>query len=108
MMRNLGSMMKKVQEMQSQMETIQTEMANRHFSATSGGGAVSVTVTGKGRIVSISITEDIVDPKDIETLEDLIQLAVNNAKDETDKALAQEMSKLTGGLPLPPGMKLPF
>ena len=108
MMRNLGSMMKKVQEMQSQMETIQTEMDNRHFSATSGGGAVSVTVTGKGRIVSISITEDIVDPHDIETLEDLIQLAVNNAKHETDKALAQEMSKLTGGLPLPPGMKLPF
>ena len=107
-MRNLGGMMKKVQEMQSQMEEMQTEMASRHFSATSGGGAVSVTVTGKGRVVSVSITEDIVDPKDIETLEDLIQLAVNNAKDEADKTLAQEMSKLTGGLPLPPGTKLPF
>ena len=59
-------------------------------------------------MVSISITEDVVDRKDIETLEDLIQLAVNNAKDEADKALAQEMTKLTGGLPLPPGMKLPF
>ena len=108
MMRNLGGMMKKVQEMQSQMEAMQTEMASRHFSATSGGGAVSVTVTGKGRVVSVSITQDIVDPEDIETLEDLIQLAVNNAKDEADKTLAQEMSKLTGGLPLPPGMKLPF
>ena len=107
-MRNLGGMMKKVQEMQSQMETMQTEMASRHFFATSGGGAVSVAVTGKGRVVSVSITEDTVDPKDIETLEDLIQIAVNNAKDEADKALAQEMSKLTGGLPLPPGMKLPF
>lgn len=107
-MRNLGGMMKKVQEMQSQMEAMQTEMASRHFSATSGGGAVSVTVTGKGRVVSVSITQDIVDPEDIETLEDLIQLAVNNAKDEADKTLAQEMSKLTGGLPLPPGMKLPF
>ena len=105
-MRNLGGMMKKVQELQSQMEAMQTEMANRQFSATSGGGAVSVTITGKGKIVSISITEDIVDPKDIETLEDLIKLAVNNAKDEADKALTSEMNKLTGGLPLPAGMNL--
>ena len=107
-MRNLGGMMKKVQEMQSQIEKMQNEIANRHFSATSGGGAVSVTITGKGRVISVSITEDVVNPKDIETLEDLIQLAVNNAKDEADKFLTSEMSKLTGGLPLPPGMKLPF
>ena len=78
-MRNLGGMMKKVQEMQSQIEKMQNEIANRHFSATSGGGAVSVTITGKGRVISVSITEDVVNPKDIETLEDLIQLAVNNA-----------------------------
>ena len=107
-MRNIGGMMKKVQEMQSQMEAMQIEMANRQFSATSGGGAVSVTVTGKGRVVSVSITEDIVNPKDIETLEDLIQIAVNNAKDESDKALNAAMNKLTGGLPLPPGMKFPI
>ena len=56
----------------------------------------------------MSITEDVVNPKDIETLEDLIQLAVNYAKDEADKVLTSEMSKLTGGLPLPPGMKFPF
>ena len=103
-MRNLGGLMKKVQELQSQMETMQTEMANRQFTATSGGGAVSVTITGKGKIVSISITEDVVDPKDIETLEDLIKLAFNNAKNEADKALTSEMNKLTGGLPLPTGM----
>ena len=107
-MRNLSGMMKKVQEMQSQIEAVQVEMANRQFSATSGGGAVSITVTGKGRVVSVSITEDIVNPKDIETLEDLIQLAINNAKDEADKALTTEMNKLTGGLPLPPGMKFPI
>tara|TARA_Y100001978_G_C23288891_1_gene243821 strand:- start:107 stop:430 length:324 start_codon:yes stop_codon:yes gene_type:complete len=107
-MRNLGGMMKKVQEMQSQMEAMQVEMSTRQFSATSGGGAVSVTITGKGRIISVSITEDIVNPKDIETLEDLIQLAVNNAKDEVDKALSLEMNKLTGGLPLPPGIKFPI
>ena len=106
-MRNLSGMMKKVREMQSQIEAVQVEMANRQFSATSGGGAVSITVTGKGRVVSVSITEDIVNPKDIETLEDLIQLAINNAKDEADKALTTEMNKLTGGLPLPPGMKFP-
>ena len=105
-MRNLGGMMKKVQELQSQMEAMQAEMANRQFSATSGGGAVSVTVTGKGKVVSISITEDIVNPRDIETLEDLIKLAFNNAKDEADKALTTAMNKLTGGLPLPTGMKL--
>ena len=107
-MRNLSGMMKKVQEMQSQIEAVQVEMANRQFSATSGGGAVSITVTGKGRVVSVSITEDNVNPKDIETLEDLIQLAINNAKDEADKALTAEMNKLTGGLPLPPGMKFPI
>ena len=107
-MRSLSGMMKKVQEMQSQIEAVQVEMANRQFSATSGGGAVSITVTGKGRVVSVSITEDIVNPKDIETLEDLIQLAINNAKDEADKALTAEMNKLTGGLPLPPGMKFPI
>lgn len=108
MMRNLGGMMKKVQEMQARMAELQTEMENRQFTATSGGGAVSVTLTGKGRVLYVSITPDACDPEDTETLEDMIKSAMNKAKDEADKAMAEAMAQLTGGLPLPPGLQLPF
>jgi len=108
MMRNLGGMMKKVQEMQARMAELQTEMENRQFTATSGGGAVSVTLTGKGRVLYVSITPDACDPEDTETLEDMIKAAVNKAREDADKAIAEAMAELTGGLPLPPGLQLPF
>ena len=107
MMRNLGGMMKKVQEMQSRMEEITAELDNKRFTA-SIGSAVSATVTGKGRIVSLNISSDACDPSDTETLEDLVQSAVNKALDEAEAAKSAAMAELTGGLPLPPGMKLPF
>lgn len=107
MMRNLGGMMKKVQEMQSRMEEITAELDNKQFTA-SIGSAVSATVTGKGRIVSLNISSDACDPSDTETLEDLVQSAVNKALDEAEAAKSAAMAELTGGLPLPPGMKLPF
>ena len=107
MMRNLGGMMKKVQEMQSRMGEITAELDNKQFTA-SIGSAVSATVTGKGRIVSLNISSDACDPNDTETLEDLVQSAVNKALDEAEAAKSAAMAELTGGLTLPPGMKLPF
>lgn len=113
MMRNMAGMMKKVQEMQSRMEELQAEMATTEFSATVGGGAVSVTVTGKGEMRAVKIDPAAVDAAtvdadDIGMLEDMICLAANNARAEADAAMAARMKDITGGLPLPPGMSLPF
>ena len=113
MMRNMAGMMKKVQEMQSRMEELQAEMATTEFSATVGGGTVSVTVTGKGEMRAVKIDPAAVDTATVDTddigmLEDMICLAANNARAEADAAMAARMKDITGGLPLPPGMSLPF
>lgn len=113
MMRNMAGMMKKVQEMQSRMEELQAEMATTEFSATVGGGTVSVTVTGKGEMRAVKIDPAKIDPAavdadDIGILEDMICLAANNARAEADAAMSARMKDITGGLPLPPGMSLPF
>ena len=108
MMRNMAGMMKKVQEMQSRMEALQQEMAEAEFSAIVGGGAVQVTVTGKGEMRRVKIDPSAVDPDDIGMLEDMICLATNNARAEADAKMAAKMKDITGGLPLPPGMSLPF
>ena len=108
MMRNMAGMMKKVQEMQSHMEELQAEMATTEFSATVGGGAVSVTVTGKGVMQAVRIDPAALDVDDIGMLEDMICLATNNARADANAAMAARMKDITGGLPLPPGMSLPF
>jgi DNA-binding YbaB/EbfC family protein len=108
MMRNMAGMMKKVQEMQSRMEELQAEMATTEFSATVGGGAVSVTVTGKGVMQAVRIDPAALDVDDIGMLEDMICLATNNARADADASMAARMKDITGGLPLPPGMSLPF
>ena len=108
MMRNMAGMMKKVQEMQSRMEALQQEMADTEFSAAVGGGAVQVTVTGKGEVRGVKIDPSAVDADDISMLEDMICLAANNARAEADAVMAAKMKDITGGLPLPPGMSLPF
>ncbi len=108
MMRNMAGMMKKVQEMQSRMEALQQEMADTEFSAAVGGGAVQVTVTGKGEMRGVKIDPSAVDAEDIDMLEDMICLAANSARTEADAAMAAKMKDITGGLPLPPGMSLPF
>ena len=108
MMRNLGGMMKKVQEMQGKMESLQAEHEHRLFTASVGANAVSVTLSGKGRITALTISPEACDPEDTETLADLIQLAVNKAQDEADNAKAAALAEITDGLPLPAGMKLPF
>lgn len=108
MMRNMAGMMKKVQEMQARMEALQQEMGAAEFSAAVGGGAVRVTVTGKGEMRDVKIDPSAVDLEDIGLLEDMICLATNNARAEADAMMAAKMKDITGGLPLPPGMSLPF
>ena len=108
MMKNLGGMMKKVQELQGKMEALQEDMANRNFTSSVGGGAVSATVTGKGVVTNMVISADACPSGDTELLADLVMLAVNTAKSDADRAQEEAMKEVTGGLPLPPGMKLPF
>jgi len=108
MMKNMAGMMKKVQEMQSRMQDLRSEMENRSFSASVGGGAVTVTMSGKGIMQSVNIDPEALDPSEIDTLEDMICLASNNAKAAADAEMAAQMKDITGGLPLPPGMSLPF
>ena len=101
---NMGNLMKQAQKMQRQMEETQKELEAAEFSAKAGGGAVEVIVTGAKQIKSIKLMEEIVDPDDIETLEDSIVAAVNEALKAVDEASSSSMSKLTGGL----GMGMPF
>ena len=101
---NMGNLMKQAQKMQRQMEESQKELEEKEFTAKAGGGAVEVTVTGKKAIKSIKLQEEIVDPDDIETLEDSIVAALNEALKQVDEASSSSMSKLTGGL----GMGMPF
>jgi len=107
-MKNLGQMMKQVQDLQEKMQTIQEQVKAMEISGSSGAGMVNVTLNGKGQIRTIKLDPSIVDPSDTEVLEDLIIAAVNDAHAKVDQTMAEEMQKLTGGLPLPPGMKLPF
>ncbi|MBV4420257.1 YbaB/EbfC family nucleoid-associated protein [Clostridium tyrobutyricum] len=98
---NMNNLMKQAQKMQKQMQDMQEELTNKEFSATVGGGAVTATVTGKKEIKSIKIKPEVVDPEDIEMLEDLILTACNQALKNADEKSAEDMKKLTGGLNIP-------
>ena len=95
---NMNNLMKQAQRMQRQMEEGQKELETKEFTASAGGGAVAVTVNGKKEIVSIKLDEEIVDPEDIETLQDAIVAATNEALRQADEASAQLMGKMTGGM----------
>lgn len=95
---NMANLMKQAQKMQRQMEENQKELEEKEFTAKAGGGAVEVTVSGKKEIKSIKLSEEAVDPDDIETLEDLITAAVNEALRMVEEESSQSMNKLTGGL----------
>ena len=95
---NMNNLMKQAQRMQRQMEEGQKELETREFSASAGGGAVEVTINGKKEITSIKLAEEIVDPEDIETLQDAIVAAANEALRKADEANAELMGKMTGGL----------
>lgn len=103
---NMANLMKQAQKMQRQMEEQQKEMESKEFTATAGGGAVEVTVSGTREVLKVKLTEDVVDPDDIEMLEDLIVAATNEALRKVEEASASAMSKLTGGLGA--GMGMPF
>ena len=95
---NMNNLMKQAQRMQRQMEESQKELEEKEITASAGGGAVEVTVSGKKEVVKIKLSEEVVDPDDIEMLEDLIMAATNEALREMDELSNKEMSKITGGL----------
>lgn len=95
---NMSNLMKQAQRMQRQMEESQKELETKEFVAKAGGGAVEVTVTGKKEIAKVKLSEEVVDPEDIEMLEDLVMAAANEALRMADEANAEIMSKMTGGL----------
>ena len=95
---NMANLMKQAQKMQRQMEEQAKEMETKEFTATAGGGAVEVTVTGKKELVSVKLSEEVVDPDDIEMLQDLIVAATNEALRKAEEENAAMMSKMTGGL----------
>ncbi len=98
---NMGNMMKQVQKMQKQMEQTQKEMEEKEIEVTAGGGAIKAVVNGKKELLSIDIDESVVDPEDIEMLEDLVLAAVNEALRKAEDMMAKEMGKLTGGMNIP-------
>lgn len=107
-MKNLGQLMKQAQQMQSKMTEMQEKLGELEVSGSSGGGMVTVTLNGKGEMRGVKIDKSLVDPEDVEVLEDLIVAAHNDAKGKAEAAMQEEMQKVTGGMQLPPGMKLPF
>ena len=107
-MKNLGQMMKQAQAMQAKMAEMQEKLAELEVSGQAGAGMVTATLNGKSELRGLKIDPSLVDPSDVEVLEDLIVAAVNDAKVKVEAKVAEEMQKVTGGLSLPPGMKLPF
>jgi DNA-binding YbaB/EbfC family protein len=107
-MKNLGNMLKQAQQMQQRMGEMQAKLAETEMEGSSGAGLVKVTINGKGEFRKVQIDPTVVSPDDVEMLEDLVVAAANDARTKVDAHLQEEMGKLTGGLNLPPGMKLPF
>ena len=98
---NMNAMIRQAQKMQDEISELQEEIEAREFSATAGGGAVQVVVTGKKSIKSLTIQPEVVDPEDIEMLQDLVISAINEAINNVEDTTETEMSKITGGVSLP-------
>ncbi len=98
---SMNAMIRQAQKMQDQISELQEDIESRSFSATSGGGAVTVTISGKKTIQSLEIKPEVVDPEDIDMLQDLIISAVNEAINQVEEVTETEMSKVTGGVSLP-------
>ncbi len=107
-MKNLSQMMKQAQEMQAKMAEMQARLDEAEITGVAGAGLVTVTLSGKGTLRKIDIDRSVVDADDVALLEDLVTAAFNDAKAKMDAMVAEKMSEITGGLQLPPGMKLPF
>jgi DNA-binding YbaB/EbfC family protein len=100
-MKGMGNMMKQAQKLQSQMMKLQEELADKTVESSSGGGMVTVVANGRQQIVSIQIEDEVVDPDDVEMLQDLVLAAVNDALAKAQEMVSSEMGKLTGGLNIP-------
>lgn len=98
---NINQMMKQMQKMQKKMEQMQKELEEKEVEASAGGGAVTAKVNGKRELLDLTIDESVVDPEDVEMLQDLIIAAINEAMRKAEEMVSSEMSKLTGGLNLP-------
>ena len=107
-MKDIMGMMGKMQEMQTKMQDMQEEIENASVDGSSGGGMVSVTMTGKGELKALTIDPSLLNPEESEILEDLIIAAHNDALGKAESTKQEKMKELTAGLPIPPGMKLPF
>ena len=107
-MKNLGNLMKQAQEMQAKMQEMQERLADIEVVGIAGGGLVSVTLNGQGEMRGLKINPSLFIGEEAEVVEDLVVAAFNDAKTKSEQLLQEEMSKATGGLNLPPGMKLPF
>ncbi|MCI8790203.1 MAG: YbaB/EbfC family nucleoid-associated protein [Lachnospiraceae bacterium] len=95
---NMTNLMKQAQRMQRQMEEGQKELETKEFTASAGGGAVEATVSGKKELLKVTLSQEVVDPEDVEMLQDLILAAVNEAMRQAEEASAELMGKMTGGL----------
>ncbi len=107
-MKNLGQLMKQAQALQQKMAEAQARLEAAEVTGMSGGGMVTATLNGKGDLKRIKIDKSLLDPAEVEVLEDLIVAAVGDARAKVAAHAEEEMQKLTGGLPLPSGFKLPF
>jgi len=100
-MKNFGDLMQQAKKIQNRLARIQEEMAEKTVEASSGGGMVTVTANGRQEVVSIKIEPEVVNPDDVEMLQDLIQAAVNDALRKSQEMVSQEMAKITGGIKIP-------
>ncbi|MBX6320984.1 MAG: YbaB/EbfC family nucleoid-associated protein [Rhodospirillaceae bacterium] len=107
-MKNIGQLMKQAQQMQARMAEVQAALETVEIAGSAGGGMVQVVMNGKGSLRRLKIDPTLVNPAEVEVLEDLIVAAFNDAKGKVEAHVAQEMGKLAGGLELPAGFKLPF
>jgi nucleoid-associated protein EbfC len=105
---DIMGMMKKAQAMQAKLQEAQDELGRIEVEGASGGGMVAITLSAKGELRGVRIDPALLTPSDKEMLEDLIMAAFADAKNKADRVAAEKMQSLTEGLPLPPGMKLPF
>ncbi|MDD4048024.1 MAG: YbaB/EbfC family nucleoid-associated protein [Clostridia bacterium] len=103
-MGNMNKMMKQVKKMQTDMAKVQEEMVEKTVEVTAGGGAVKIVMSGKQEIKEIVMSPEILDPEEVEMLQDLLVVAFNEALKKSQEMVSQEMNKITGGLNLPPGL----
>lgn len=97
----IGKMMKQMQKMQAEMARLQEDLAEKTMEGSAGGGAITVVVNGKQEVLEVRISPEVVDPEDVEMLQDLVAAAVNDAWKKAQEMVADEMSKVTGGLKIP-------